>query len=107
MIGYFEGRTTIDLVPGRVYDVLESCGMMSFRAEYIGLAQKGHGDRLLIFKMPNDENYRYCGGFIRTDLPRRTEDSICVYIQVSHYGQSIATLRKSGSHEDDRWVIRE
>jgi len=107
MIDYFEGRMTIDLVLGREYDVLDGCGMLSFDAEYLGVAQRAHYDTLLVFRMPKEKSYRYCGGYIRADLPLSTKRPITVYIQISHYGHSIATLRQSGSREDDKWEIKE
>lgn len=111
----FTGITAINLEVGREYEILESCGMSNIRGEYLGVADRRHSERLLVFRIvsvsfaqgeEHESNYRYCGASIRVDLPYRTESPVKVYLQQTHYGHSVATLRKVGSNEDDRWEIR-
>lgn len=110
----FTGVTSINLEVGREYDITEYYGMVAIRGEFLGVADRRHRDRLLVFKMLKksfgdaeyDGSYKYCGCYLRVDLPSHTGRPVKIYLQQTHYGHSVATLRKVGSNEDDRWEIR-
>ena len=107
----FTGTAEIQLMKGQEYDILESCGMTTIRGEYLGVAHRAYMDELLVFKIIGtslgDSRYRYCGGYLRVETPRRTEHPARIYLQQTHYGHAIATLRKVGSREDNRWEMRD
>jgi hypothetical protein len=52
-------------------------------------------------------NYKYCGCHLHVDLPLRTGRPARIYLQQTHYGHAIATLRKVGTDEDNKWEIQE
>lgn len=111
----FTGVTSINLEVGREYEIREYFGMVTIRGEYLGVADRRHTETLLVFRMVRksygdveyDGSYKYCGCYLRVDLPYRSDRPITAYLQQTHYGHSVATLRKVGTTEDDRWEIRE
>lgn len=113
----FTGVMAINLEVGREYNIVEYYGMVGIRGEYIGIADRQGTEKLLVFRVisksygegevPESERL-YCGCYLRAELPYSTRSGRAkVYLQQTHYGQSIATLRKVGSIEDNRWEIRE
>lgn len=110
----FNGSMTINFRVDEEYEILESCGMVTIRGRYVGVADRKGAERLLVFRITNTShngvesksNHRYCGAYLRVDLPYKTERPTSIYLQQTHYGQSVATLRKVGSYEDNRWEIQ-